>query len=235
MATNTLMFGGAALDATREAERGHGGGVVRLLLATAGRAANPLPGVQVARLIERDDEAREVGRLLVAVEAQVGDVLAAILADQPFRRAVQPVLLRGGGGLGPPLGRGRQQDLDGKDRVRAAALLAALVHGVRSRDEGGGVGGRIGGADQDAVERRPRRVSVRRVRRSRHVVGGSGQGLRRLDLLVSVDGEGHGHFLSGETGGLGVSPRPKPGRLRVASGRTKGTNGNGRGAPLKFV
>ena len=225
------MLGGAALDAARKAQRGHSGGIVRLLLSAASRAADPLPGVQVARLIERDDEAREVGRLLVAMEAQVGDVLAAILADQPFRRTVQPVLLRGGGGLGPPFGRGRQQDLDGQDRVRAAALLAVLVHGVRSRDEGGGIGGGIGRADQDAVERRPLRVGVRRVRRSRHVVGGSGQGLRRLDLLVAVDGEGHGHFLSGETGVWGF-PHP----ARTASGslrQDRGTNGNGRGAPFE--
>ena len=61
VAAHTLMLGGAALDAARKAQRGHSGGIVRLLLSAASRAADPLPGVQVARLIERDDEAREVG------------------------------------------------------------------------------------------------------------------------------------------------------------------------------
>ena len=90
--------------------------------------------------VERHDIAGQVGRALVAVQAQVRDVLAPVFLDQPSCRSVEPVLLLLGGRIGPPFGRSRQQDLDGDDAVRPAAL-ASVIHRVQGGDEGGGVGG----------------------------------------------------------------------------------------------
>ena len=115
------------------AKRRHGGGVVGLLLSAAGRASNPSAGVQVAGVgVERHDIAGQVGRALVAVQAQVRDVLAPVFLDQPSCRSVEPVLLLLGGRIGPPFGRSRQQDLDGDDAVRPAALLPASSTAYRA-------------------------------------------------------------------------------------------------------
>ena len=183
--------------------------------------------------VERHDIAGQVGRALVAVQAQVRDVLAPVFLDQPSCRSVEPVLLLLGGRIGPPFGRSRQQDLDGDDAVRPAAL-ASVIHRVQGGDEGGGVGGGIIGADEDAVHLRPTRVGVGGRDGAGHMVRGRGQCARRLDLFVTVDGKGHGSLPFRNDGGLGFSA-PTPQGVGVADGRTNETNGNGRGAPLKFV
>ena len=84
MALHALMLGGAALDPARQPQSLHRGRVVGLLLGAASGPSDPPAGVQVAVLgVQRHDEARQVRRPLVAMQAQVGDVLAAILLDQP--------------------------------------------------------------------------------------------------------------------------------------------------------